>query len=106
MTTTDARDELAQAINKALGDVTGIYDTSENEDRRLADAILRAGYRKPRTITTVEELSRLPHGAIIRDSGEYPLELFDNGYGTQGWFRGGDEIIPMLPAVVLWGPEA
>jgi len=41
-----ARDELATVINKALGEVTGIYDTSDEEDLELADAILAAGYRK------------------------------------------------------------
>lgn len=40
------RDELAKVIGKALGDVTGIYDTSDDEDRGLADAILAAGYTK------------------------------------------------------------
>lgn len=40
------RDELAKVINKALGDVTGIYDTSESEDKELASVMLAAGYRK------------------------------------------------------------
>jgi hypothetical protein len=34
-----------------------------------ADAILAAGYAKPRTITTVEELDALPIGSVIRTSG-------------------------------------
>ena len=32
----------------------------------LAQAILAAGYRKPRTITTAEELDALPNEALIR----------------------------------------
>ena len=42
----DSRDELAAVISKALGDVTGIFDTTDSENRALADAILAAGYRK------------------------------------------------------------
>ena len=38
------RDELAKVIQKALGDVTGIFDTSEAEDLGIADAILAAGF--------------------------------------------------------------
>lgn len=40
------REDLAQIIHKALGDVTGIYDTSDEEDLGIADAILAAGYGK------------------------------------------------------------
>lgn len=116
MTTTNEgtqRDELGQVINKALGDVTGIYDTSENEDQRLADAILAAGYRKPRTITTVEELDALPlHGVIVDDAGDgivyRKMDLRQDGVQ---WFEPGyllnwdsDEIT--LPATVLYEPEA
>ena len=35
---------------------------------KTADAILAAGYRKPRTITTAEELDALPDGSIVRDA--------------------------------------
>jgi hypothetical protein len=42
----NARDELAKIVHKALGDVTGIHDTSDKEDREIADAILAAGYSK------------------------------------------------------------
>ncbi len=34
----------------------------------LAEAILEAGYRKPRTVTTIEEIDALPEGTIILDS--------------------------------------
>jgi hypothetical protein len=36
----------------------------------LADAILAAGYRKPRTITTAEELEKLPYGSAVQTSDE------------------------------------
>ena len=60
-----AREELAELVGKTLGEVAGIYDTSTAEDRELADALLAAGYSKPRTITTVEELDALPENTVI-----------------------------------------
>jgi hypothetical protein len=41
-----ARDELGRIVSDALGSVTGIYDTTDDEDREIADAILAAGYEK------------------------------------------------------------
>ena len=38
------RDELAGIISKALGEITGIFDTSDAEDLELADAIIAAGF--------------------------------------------------------------
>lgn len=38
------REQLAKVIGKALGDVTGIFDTTESEDLALADAVLAAGF--------------------------------------------------------------
>jgi hypothetical protein len=40
------REELAAVISKALGEVTGIYDTSDTEDLGIADMILAAGWVK------------------------------------------------------------
>ena len=40
------REELASVISRALGVVTGIFDTTDAEDQELADAIIAAGYRK------------------------------------------------------------
>lgn len=61
------RDELAEVVCEALEKGPGIYDTSWREDCAMADIILAAGYRKPRTVTTVEELAALPNAAVIRD---------------------------------------
>lgn len=41
-----AQDALADVIQKALADVTGIYDTSRDEDLALAEVLLSAGYGK------------------------------------------------------------
>lgn len=54
------RDELAEIVGNSL--------VTRNSPKQTADEILAAGYRKPRTITTVEELDALPVGTIILDS--------------------------------------
>ena len=46
----NARDELAEVVSQALADVTGIFDTSTEEDKGMADHILAAGYSKPKVI--------------------------------------------------------
>jgi len=62
-----ARDELAAVIHDSL------YPGAYREDRMTwprgifveADAVLAAGYSKPRTITTVEEIRELPALTIV-----------------------------------------
>lgn len=72
------RDELADliasvTIDTKSGDVLRVHPDGETPvfegDQRTADAILAAGYRKPRTITTVEELDRLGRGSTIVEPG-------------------------------------
>jgi hypothetical protein len=59
--------------------------------QEIADKILAAGYRKPRTITTVEELDALVGGVVILSAAgvvyvkEY--EMFDPG--TWWWVTAG-----------------
>jgi hypothetical protein len=48
---------------------------------RAADAILAAGYSKPRTITTAEELDALPYGSVILD----PLGVSLHKNEFTGW---------------------
>ena len=70
----------------------------------MASAALAAGFRRPRTITTQEELDAAPIGAVIRDAGDWVLEKATKST----WFNPGDEIAAntaQLPAVVLWEPE-
>ena len=57
------RDELAEIV----------YDAWRHEEPRdtaeiAADAILAAGYRKPRQVTTVEELDALPVDSVVMES--------------------------------------
>lgn len=71
---------------------------------KTADAIVAAGYRKPRTITTVEELDALPEGSVIRDA--FRGRVFHRR-GLAGWQCAGmtlkAEIV--LPVTVLHTPE-
>ncbi|KIA72711.1 hypothetical protein ANMWB30_24790 [Arthrobacter sp. MWB30] len=74
------RDELAEVIGEALGADADIHDTSWYEDGAIADKILAAGYRKPRTVTTVEELDGLALPAIINAKNGGPARV-DYYYG-------------------------
>lgn len=71
----ESRKELAKAIQKALGDVSGIYDTSEVEDRQLADAIIAAGYTKPDLTNTARR--ERAQDAVLAFIGTPRRELFE-----------------------------
>jgi hypothetical protein len=75
-----ARDEMAlelfigdnfnQSREKSLADWEYFHAEAKFQGRiehyfSMADAILAAGYRKPRTITTAEELDALLDGAVV-----------------------------------------
>lgn len=88
------RDELTAILYRRIGGSVGA----------TVDAILAAGYRKPRTITTAEELDALGTDSVVRDD-------------EMVWLRGNSEwYAPMttagyasryisLPATVLWEPS-
>jgi hypothetical protein len=59
-----ARDELALVISESLGR----WNANTQTITRTAEAILAAGYYKPRIITTAEELDALPFGAAVETS--------------------------------------
>lgn len=65
-----ARDELWQLVNLAAN-----VETDRSEIDRATDAILAAGYSKPRVITTVEELDALPGESVVRDQSGMVYEL-------------------------------
>ena len=52
------RDELAGIIYMGS-------DLAEAKAARLADDVIAAGYRKPRTVTTAAELDALPVGTVV-----------------------------------------
>lgn len=93
---TNERDELARIIAPELPDV----DIDGGVSRGIADAVLNAGYRKPRTITTVEELDALPEDSIIRE-GE---SVVATRIGDSWWYPTGP-FEPNLPVTVLHNPE-
>lgn len=100
------RDELAQVIVAAYGE-DAETECSCEQDMDVTDAILAAGYRKPRTITTVEELDMLPDNSVIEDgAGDVGVLLAGNV-----WYP---ETAPIpvrkvgksyLPATVLYEPQ-
>ena len=80
---------------------------------KTADAILAAGYSKPRTITTAEELDALPIGSVIlsetyRHYADGTLISFQRNQDGH-WYRGARarDTHPdnFLPATVLYEPE-
>lgn len=107
-----ARDELADLIEDAVDDA--IYSAADAPPsltgivaHHAADAVLAAGYRKPRTITTAEELDALPEGSVILSSGGDSAQKDGVGY----WYLWGGDIglesaEVALPAMVLHEPEA
>jgi hypothetical protein len=78
----------------------------------IADVILAAGYRKPRTVTTVEELDALPDDSAVRDAQGF-IYVKCHGFGDPGfpWWestgeqRGFTAGHAYLPATVLYTPE-
>jgi len=101
------RDELADLLMSDELHESAYY----GRDYALAEAdlVLAAGYRKPRTVTTVEELDALVGGTIIRTvkSEHNPHGLCFEKYGKE-WLAldpgdrdDGEETIPS-GAVVNW----
>jgi hypothetical protein len=117
---TTQRDELA-AMRGELQDLVG--DAAERDDddwfMDAANAILAAGYRKPRTVTTVAELDALPVGSVVlsdtyrymvHGGGDVGWPITFQRWDSGLWYRGGrsSDTHPdnFLPATVLYSPEA
>ena len=101
--TTDPRTELARLL--------GIHfpQSAAGDDYlwSMADVIMGRSFRKPHTITTVEELEASPIGLIVRDGDREPWERTDNGWNC--WVYGGQSFASrdlVLPATVLYEPES
>ncbi|MGB3413619.1 MAG: hypothetical protein WBA28_02775 [Microbacteriaceae bacterium] len=82
-----------------------------NECREIlegyADAILAAGYRKPRMVTTVEQVEALPSGAVVRgDDSAVTVKKTSGAWflvGVDHHFNSGfDDEELALPAKVLY----
>jgi len=77
---------------------------------KAVERILAAGYRRPRTITTVEELDALPHASVVLDASNYCREAAKVADGNI-WRSMGPATVRAsrelpLPATVLHEPEA
>lgn len=117
-----ARVELAALIAKQRDAFFGLeYAEPATQDIQLADELMAAGWTRPRTITTVEELDALAEGALREASGTY----FGSGAFTDchvrkvpQYIHSSDEAVfevlcygsidvarqLTLPATVLWEP--
>ena len=59
------RDELADDLADSIFRYTGVTTSSS---KSMADELLAAGYRKPRTIKSAAELEALPFGSAVQTS--------------------------------------
>ena len=94
-------------------DLAGLIWTTSREDEStisgigagyIADVLLAAGWRPPaRKIETAEELEALAEGSIVCDADDLH---FTKDYGD--WYMTREEYPDgvLLPATVLWEPEA
>lgn len=98
----------------ALADVIGDKPANVDKIGKIAAArrVLAAGYRKPRTITTAEELDALAVGSIVLDCTGDAARKFRGGWRTTvaepdgtAWLSGHMEDADM-PATVLHEPTA
>lgn len=106
------RDELAEIIQDCGEYIPGSHADDYVSPNKAADAILAAGYRKPRIITTAEELDALPVGSVVLDNDGYGevyqkaarrpagIKWYETGYAIH-W----DSLELNLPATVLYSPE-
>lgn len=89
--------------------ISGGHNSPSHADH-LADALLAAGYRKPRVISAVEGMDAihlLPEGSIIRDKVEVLTLLEDTNNCTLEWHDTWGTICTIqFPATVLYDPEA
>jgi len=108
----NARDELAQLIASTADEFCMLRtgDIPIATDHAAADAILAAGYTKPRTITTVEELDALPEGSVVlaqwadKSQDDYQMMRCSEGAASVGGgygLAGGSHWLEMAD----WGAE-
>lgn len=93
---TSKRDELREVIKENLFKTTA----------GMAEAILAAGYWKPRTITTEEERASLPDMSVVRSSAGSIANVVQGRAYFFGFEHGLDAKMLALPLDVLWEPEA
>lgn len=89
------RDELAKAIFIADNHKAPEVAADEFDERgpntdytfAIAAALLAAGYRKPRVVTTAEELDALPVGSVVLDDEGDPWHKQEDPDGSGAIWR-------------------
>jgi hypothetical protein len=99
------------ARNELAGVIDNLRDHESNE--AIADAILAAGYSKPRTITTEEELDALPNGSVVLSEvyrAHHGLSISFQRWEDGAWHRGArsgsTDPSYFLPVTVIHEPKA
>lgn len=91
----NARDELAD-----------ILEATEGLDFMvIADLVIKSGYRRPRTITTAEELDALHDRSVVSTSAGTIANLVGDAAYFFGYEVSASRSILSLPATVLYEPE-
>lgn len=105
----NASDELSGVISQSVHGPHGGTDLT----RHMADSILAAGYRKPRTITTAEELDALPNGTVVLSNvykAHHGVAISFQRWEDGCWHRGArsSDTHPeyFLPVTVIHEPAA
>lgn len=93
------RDELQAIVADALTNPQ--HGEFALDSLRTAARVLAAGYRKPRTITTAEELDALELRSVVLDSDGEPFELTDNGWRYWMYEESFGSLELSLPATVF-----
>lgn len=102
-----ARDELYKCVFDAFDALDDPAET-RNAPAIITDDLISAGYSKPRTITTAEELDTLPdESVVLSDFGVIHQKCFDFASDDTFWMGiGADEEYTAgkiaLPATVLY----
>ena len=105
----NARDELAEIIQDCGEYIPGSHADDYVSPDKAADAILAAGYRKPRTITTAEELDDLTYGTAVAHDEGWGYTVAQRQAEDLRWYVTGclEYIRPeaLLPAMVIHEPR-
>ena len=104
----NARDELAEVLADVVPQVMEYADAFGE----IADAVLAAGYSKPRTITTPAEANALPDRSAFLTPGGIIFRKWEGYYaeGKDAWERELGKVVPAellsaeghFPATVLF----
>jgi hypothetical protein len=110
-----ALNDLAVSVETGLDEIRGFIAWTNQAPMELAVRLTAAGYRKPRIVTTAEELDALPVGSVVLHNGRAfqhypaypaPFDEYQQWKCGDGGFvrstKGGSSI---LPATVLYEPE-